>query len=464
MFGRIDRLGVQEGNLFFWSRLLPRTEIETLFHNPGISSFPSREFAFFPFESSNPPLRFRSFSNIGELVNRIKTEYGDFGSVHVGGTYDIGSSSVTTLKGLSCLGSELRFDYDADDADCLRGCCRNKKTVCVLCWPMCVIMAQVIEYILRTVFDMQCILHVFSGRRGIHTWVFDNKALQMKSEKRQDVLSVFEMISEWRKDMLCLQNFREPNNKKGQDAMFRFFSGLSEHVLLPGLRRIVEKDVPLFYWSTENMFSINERKWGGFKGSTTAMGVDILVIACDIPEMVKQGDMALTDKLCMLEMTLRGMASRDVPTSRMIEHVKQIIMNESDTSGRSPEEKWREVELRLAFMLVFDLDASITRRSDHLLKIMTAPNWKAEGTLCLPFDPTEEMYQSPLAFPNITDVYNEKKEAIEAFNHSMEILKNFVLQLKVHRITSFPVPHKEKKWSFDATRVNRSPSVHRKNV
>ncbi|XP_026757951.2 DNA primase small subunit isoform X1 [Galleria mellonella] len=135
-------------------------------------------------------LRYLSISNQKELQELLqkKCPY----KLDIGAVYNtkpsVGRHNAVVLA------RELVFDIDLTDYDEIRTCCQEAK-VCEKCWLFMVIACEIIDKTLREDFGFQCILWVFSGRRGIHCWVSDYEARILDSPGRGAIASYLCLIA-----------------------------------------------------------------------------------------------------------------------------------------------------------------------------------------------------------------------------------------------------------------------------
>lgn len=93
-------------------------------------------------------------------------------------------------KGVANAYGPIVIDIDIDDYDRTGLCpCQGHKRLCQVCFSTQIKAARlVLDYWLRTVFGFEHILHVFSGQKGIHVWVCDERAFNMTNEQRKTFL------------------------------------------------------------------------------------------------------------------------------------------------------------------------------------------------------------------------------------------------------------------------------------
>lgn len=85
----------------------------------------------------------------------------------------------------------LSFDIDITDYSKKerRNCpCNGEKSLCRTCWPVLAGAMEACEYALREELGYKHILWVYSGRRGVHCWICDERTLFLTQEQRRAVV------------------------------------------------------------------------------------------------------------------------------------------------------------------------------------------------------------------------------------------------------------------------------------
>lgn len=64
---------------------------------------------------------------------------------------------------------------------------------CDRAWPVCAVGAFLLQYVLENAFGFKEVLVVYSGRRGVHLWVFDEAAMGLTDEARSAIVGYVRM-------------------------------------------------------------------------------------------------------------------------------------------------------------------------------------------------------------------------------------------------------------------------------
>ena len=70
-----------------------------------------------------------------------------------------------------------------------RTCCGDKKDLCSQCWGFILIAIKFLDDALRVDFKFKHLLWVYSGRKGVHVWVSDARAMAMTDRTRLAVVN-----------------------------------------------------------------------------------------------------------------------------------------------------------------------------------------------------------------------------------------------------------------------------------
>jgi len=136
------------------------------------------------YSQQNSYLRYLTFDTVEALKEKIfqitpkKIDLGPF--------HDI---KPTKLNGAIPIAKELVFDIDLTDYP--RTCCQDKN-ICEECYEKIKCAVKLLNYSLKHEFGFKNFGFVFSGRRGLHCWVFDFKG--MPNSLRNDIYKYFKYV------------------------------------------------------------------------------------------------------------------------------------------------------------------------------------------------------------------------------------------------------------------------------
>lgn len=130
-------------------------------------------------------LSFKDAQQLSDKFASLKPHKIDIGAVY---------RTKSGFKELSnCIRRELVFDIDASDYDEIRSCCKEKK-FCEKCYIIVLLSCKLLHYLMKSTtrhfnvlgsFGFNDIKWFFSGRRGLHCWIFDSRALSLSSSIRK---------------------------------------------------------------------------------------------------------------------------------------------------------------------------------------------------------------------------------------------------------------------------------------
>jgi DNA primase small subunit len=126
-------------------------------------------------------VRYKCFSTAAEfkgaLVKKLPVK------IDIGAVYNAPPSMRQSVSQFKPECKELVFDIDMTDYDPVRNCC-DGAAICHQCWPLMTAALEVVHTALVDDFGFKHILWVYSGRRGIHCWVSDPRALALSQDAR----------------------------------------------------------------------------------------------------------------------------------------------------------------------------------------------------------------------------------------------------------------------------------------
>ena len=144
-----------------------------------VEQFQRREFSFTL--ENDVYFRFQSYKSCEELKNKL-IQYCPK-KIDVGAMYNVLPTEHKTADPFFAQEKEIVFDIDMNDYDDIRTCCQEAK-LCSKCWKYMIVAYKILDKILKEDFGFKHILYAFSGRRGIHAWLCDERARVLRDDGR----------------------------------------------------------------------------------------------------------------------------------------------------------------------------------------------------------------------------------------------------------------------------------------
>lgn len=177
---------VSKKNLeWYYGNLFPFKQFYKWLGLENSDLFERREFSFTL--ENDIYVRFQSYRSDEEFKKEVMRGLPikiDIGAIY--NTQPKYHNSVTTSldnKGFVPVQKEMIFDIDMTDYDDIRTCCKEAK-ICNKCWKFMVVAYKILNAILVEDFGFNNVMWIFSGRRGIHCWVSDERARNLNNDGR----------------------------------------------------------------------------------------------------------------------------------------------------------------------------------------------------------------------------------------------------------------------------------------
>ncbi|KAG0358557.1 hypothetical protein BG005_002177 [Podila minutissima] len=154
-------------------------------------TFMNREFCFTLHDETY--IRFQSYKTMDEFRQELARLCP--AKIDLGAIYNIRPKDKSMVRPAAFIpvSKELVFDIDMTDYDEIRTCCSGGD-VCTKCWEFMTVAMKIIDVALRDDFGFKHLLWVYSGRRGIHCWIGDERARKLNNEQRKAIVSYLEVI------------------------------------------------------------------------------------------------------------------------------------------------------------------------------------------------------------------------------------------------------------------------------
>ena len=410
-----DDIKVQQFMNLYYGRLFPWQSLylwlsygHTAAHPSGNSAvvpsvmssnfFQRREFCFTL--EGDIFVRYQSFKDGSALMKGIRQQLPskiDIGPVfnvdpQRRNAYSSGSGGVKTFMPVE---RELVFDIDLTDYDDVRTCCSGGN-ICGKCWKFMTVAIKVLDAGLRLDFGFNHILWVYSGRRGVHCWVCDDRARKLSNEARTSVAEYFS----------CYKGV-----EKGRSKVNVSFP------LSPSLSRA--SDVLREYWESWVLPEMGLLDNGSehVESMLAIVGDEDVVEAIRSSTRFRNGGGARKSS----EVGAGVFEREDDETNEYSNCVSVVRWREIERIVQKEATKRRKPHLRkcldeILFGYCYPrLDIEVSKHRNHLLKAPFCIHPKT-GRVCVPIDPKTVDEFDPFKVPTISQLLNELEENMHSVN------------------------------------------------
>ena len=337
-------------------------------------------------------IRYQSFKDGEELKKALQSKNPikiDIGAVFSGNPRD----AKKGINGVKAIERELIFDIDMTDYDEVRTCCKGAD-LCKKCWPFLSLAAQILNDSLRKDFGFKNLLWVFSGRRGIHCWVCDQKARTLSIDARGAIADYLQVVEG---GQFMAKKVTLPMASRGLD-----------HPLIKRSLNRIDHVFESFIVNDQNIFGNRKRL------------EEIISWAAN-----KNLREALQDVLNHFSNSKKG---KDI--WKEIVKVAQGFGQSNNIGSKSiypiGDYYLAEVKLQLCYPR---LDINVSKGVNHLLKAPFCIHPKT-GKVCVPFDIRTVDKFDPSTVPSVKDVvtqYENMTEGDGPFNMRTDMKKSYEL-------------------------------------
>jgi len=206
-------------------------------------------------------LRFQSFDNEKEFKEKL-LEYNPK-KIDIGAVYNNKPKAKKHVNVFKPVEKELVFDIDMTDYDDIRTCCTGG-SVCRKCWTFMTISIKIIDRALRDDFGFKKILWVYSGRRGVHCWVCDERARKLSESARKAIVGYLEVVKggEQQSRKVKLPRVLHPSLEYAKNIVNQYFPKLIlDDMGILNDHSQYEKILAIIPESEKDIYKELEKKW-----------------------------------------------------------------------------------------------------------------------------------------------------------------------------------------------------------
>lgn len=320
-------------------------------------------------------VRYQSFKDRQEMQAAIRDRCP--AKIDIGPVYNVDPqrrAAYAASNGFTPQERELVFDIDLTDYDDVRTCGKEGH-ICTKCWPLMAAAVAILDRGLKEDFGFQHVLFVYSGRRGVHAWVCDERARKLTDEQRAAVANYFAVYKGQEKGVAKLATGMEdhPAIAKAYQILRRAF----EDRILPQqalLEDPVHQEAILAYLPSEAVRAEIRRKW---QYSGTADNEILSMIRWDALLRVVDAEVAALKK------------------------------GKDNRGARALEKGLKDIIFAYAYPR---LDMEVSKKMNHLLKAPFCVHPKT-GKVCVPIDPADAWEFDPEEVCTVGGLLNQLNTA-----------------------------------------------------
>lgn len=281
--------------------------------------------------------------------------------IDIGAVYNSKPKHSRKLLNFHPMERELVFDIDMTDYDEVRTCCKGT-SICKSCWLFMVVAAKILYDYLRQDFGFKHMLWVFSGRRGIHCWVADERARKLSDDLRDAVVCFINVIygGEFKSKKVSLKSTLHPSIERSVWHIDRYF----DELMIQNQKFMETKDQ---IESIINLCTDSE-------------------LRAKLKELHKPSFKDTAQRWAFLQRTAEEFYS---PTNRKYK-----------ISRKNGQYLAKEIKLQLCFPR---LDINVSKGLNHLLKVPFSIHPKT-GRVCVPIDFSKIDDFDPFSVPTIQEL------------------------------------------------------------
>jgi DNA primase small subunit len=333
-------------------------------------------------------VRYQSFKNGQDLRGAIQKRVPS--KIDIGPVYNVDPQKRAAYAnqggGFAPQERELVFDIDLTDYDDVRTCGKEAH-ICGKCWPLMAVAIDILNRALREDFGFKHIFFVFSGRRGVHAWVCDEKARNLSDDARSAIANYLSVYKGQEKGLAKLSTGIEshPFIAKSHETLSKAFES----------KVLVEQKLLEDEGQTSTILNMLSQ---GVRDAVTAEWKRI------DKEMEKErdGDASHGD----------DEEPRNPLSTLRWEAIKACTRKECNKLGKSKDSnrsvKLMEKSLKdIVFAYTYPrLDIEVSKKMNHLLKAPFCVHPKT-GKVCVPIDPARAWEFDPDGVCTVGQLLNE---------------------------------------------------------